>query len=207
MQYTYIIPRYGTGDGSSCECGIYSWKLQTLLWQVVLQQVDDEMYITARSLTLLCCHCLQDKAVSPEGLAAFTVVLTTYGTMAQEAPLKDRQAVKLKRQGQNAAAALLPTAAAADSGLDGQDILGSRPGSSGSSKGGGGRASAAAAAAGGGCLFQVLWHRVVLDEAQSIKNAQTLAAHAAWSLHARHRWCLSGTPIQNSVDDLFSYFK
>lgn len=49
--------------------------------------------------------------------------------------------------------------------------------------------------------------RVVLDEAQSIKNAATLAAHAAWSLHARHRWCLSGTPIQNSVDDLFSYFK
>jgi SNF2 family DNA or RNA helicase len=53
----------------------------------------------------------------------------------------------------------------------------------------------------------VMWHRVVLDEAQSIKNATTLAAHAAWSLHARHRWCLSGTPIQNSVDDLFSYFK
>lgn len=48
---------------------------------------------------------------------------------------------------------------------------------------------------------------MVLDEAQSIKNARTLAAHAAWGLHARHRWCLSGTPIQNSVDDLYSYFR
>eukprot|EP00775_Hariotina_reticulata_P014057 gene14057-14174_t len=50
------------------------------------------------------------------------------------------------------------------------------------------------------------YSRVVLDEAQSIKNSRTLAAHAAWALHAKHRWCLSGTPIQNRVDDLFSYF-
>jgi SNF2 family DNA or RNA helicase len=48
---------------------------------------------------------------------------------------------------------------------------------------------------------------VVLDEAQSIKNPRTLVAHAAWGLHADHRWCLSGTPIQNTIDDLYSYFK
>jgi SNF2 family DNA or RNA helicase len=53
----------------------------------------------------------------------------------------------------------------------------------------------------------VAWQRVVLDEAQSIKNARTLAAHAAWALRARHRWCLSGTPIQNNINDLFSYFR
>jgi SNF2 family DNA or RNA helicase len=47
----------------------------------------------------------------------------------------------------------------------------------------------------------------VLDEAQSIKNPRTLAAHAAWRLPGRYRWCLSGTPIQNTVDDLYSYFK
>ena len=37
----------------------------------------------------------------------------------------------------------------------------------------------------GGPLFSVLWFRVVLDEAQSIKNSRTLASHASWSLQAR----------------------
>jgi hypothetical protein len=129
--------------------------------------------------------------------------------MAQEAPLKDRQATKSKK----AAAAAAAAAAAGDEVQPGQDPLApfaaaaassSKAGSS--SRAGGGRGSGATAAS-GGPLFHVMWHRVVLDEAQSIKNATTLAAHAAWSLHARHRWCLSGTPIQNSVDDLFSYFK
>lgn len=59
----------------------------------------------------------------------------------------------------------------------------------------------------GGDLFAIRWHRLVLDEGQCIKNAKTLTAHAACALRARCRWCLSGTPIQNSINDLFSYFK
>lgn len=39
------------------------------------------------------------------------------------------------------------------------------------------------------------------------QNSRTLAAHAAFSLRAARRWCLSGTPMQNSLQDLFSYFK
>ncbi|KAJ9533886.1 hypothetical protein QJQ45_026984 [Haematococcus lacustris] len=58
-----------------------------------------------------------------------------------------------------------------------------------------------------GPLYRIRWHRVVLDEAQSIKNSRTLAAHAVCRLAARYRWCLSGTPIQNSVDDLQAYFQ
>jgi SNF2 family DNA or RNA helicase len=59
----------------------------------------------------------------------------------------------------------------------------------------------------GGPLFQLTWHRVVLDEAQIIKNARTQGAQATWKLKARRRWCLSGTPIQNTIDDLYSLFR
>ncbi|KAK9064239.1 hypothetical protein SSX86_015619 [Deinandra increscens subsp. villosa] len=56
-------------------------------------------------------------------------------------------------------------------------------------------------------LAKLRWFRVILDEAQSIKNYKTQAAKACWGLRAKRRWCLSGTPIQNSVDDLYSYFR
>ncbi|KAG6638596.1 hypothetical protein I3843_10G045400 [Carya illinoinensis] len=56
-------------------------------------------------------------------------------------------------------------------------------------------------------LGKVGWFRVVLDEAQSIKNHRTQVARACWGLRAKRRWCLSGTPIQNAIDDLYSYFK
>ncbi|CAN0912884.1 Helicase-like transcription factor CHR28 [Linum grandiflorum] len=56
-------------------------------------------------------------------------------------------------------------------------------------------------------LAKVSWFRVVLDEAQSIKNHKTQVAKACWGLRAKRRWCLSGTPLQNAVDDLYSYFR
>ncbi|XP_071738721.1 helicase-like transcription factor CHR28 [Rutidosis leptorrhynchoides] len=56
-------------------------------------------------------------------------------------------------------------------------------------------------------LAKLRWFRVILDEAQSIKNYKTRVAKACWGLRAKRRWCLSGTPIQNSVDDLYSYFR
>ncbi|KAE8100827.1 hypothetical protein FH972_018678 [Carpinus fangiana] len=61
----------------------------------------------------------------------------------------------------------------------------------------------------GGCgaLARVGWFRVILDEAQTIKNHRTQVARACCSLRAKRRWCLSGTPIQNAIDDLYSYFR
>ncbi|XP_062184169.1 helicase-like transcription factor CHR28 isoform X2 [Phragmites australis] len=58
----------------------------------------------------------------------------------------------------------------------------------------------------GGPLARVRWFRVVLDEAQTIKNYRTQVARACCGLSAERRWCLSGTPIQNKIDDLYSYF-
>ncbi|MDQ6861781.1 MAG: SNF2-related protein, partial [Verrucomicrobiota bacterium] len=45
---------------------------------------------------------------------------------------------------------------------------------------------------------------VVLDEAQHIKNPDTQNAQAAFALRARNRFVLTGTPIENSVRDLWS---
>ncbi|KAK7343294.1 hypothetical protein VNO77_11934 [Canavalia gladiata] len=58
-----------------------------------------------------------------------------------------------------------------------------------------------------GALAKVGWFRVILDEAQTIKNHRTQVARACCSLRAKRRWCLSGTPIQNTIDDLYSYFR
>ncbi|KAH1190452.1 Helicase-like transcription factor CHR28 [Glycine max] len=60
---------------------------------------------------------------------------------------------------------------------------------------------------GSGPLAKVGWFRVILDEAQTIKNHRTQVARACCSLRAKRRWCLSGTPIQNTIDDLYSYFR
>lgn len=56
-------------------------------------------------------------------------------------------------------------------------------------------------------LFKVKWWRVVLDEAHNIKNRNTKAAQACCALDTRNRWCLTGTPMQNGVEELFSLFK
>ena len=75
---------------------------------------------------------------------------------------------------------------------------------------------------GGGALNRFRWHRLVLDEgrlcvterhrpiwiiakivrAHVIRNSSTKAFKAAMSLSAEIHWCMSGTPVQNSLDDL-----
>ncbi|MBP3892504.1 MAG: DEAD/DEAH box helicase [Atopobiaceae bacterium] len=50
-----------------------------------------------------------------------------------------------------------------------------------------------------------LW-AVVLDEAQYIKNHQTLAARAVKTLVATHRFALTGTPVENRLSELWSIF-
>ncbi|KIW24765.1 uncharacterized protein PV07_10458 [Cladophialophora immunda] len=54
-----------------------------------------------------------------------------------------------------------------------------------------------------GC-FGVHWYRIILDEAHSIKNRNAKSSKAACALDAAYRWCLTGTPMQNGLDELQS---
>ncbi len=55
-------------------------------------------------------------------------------------------------------------------------------------------------------LAEVPLHVLVLDEAQNIKNASSKAAQAAGRLDARQRLCLTGTPLENHLGELWSLF-
>ena len=55
-------------------------------------------------------------------------------------------------------------------------------------------------------MREIAWHMVVLDEAQAIKSPEAKATRAVCQLEARHRVCLSGTPIENNLDELWSQF-
>ncbi|KAK2929699.1 hypothetical protein FoTM2_010039 [Fusarium oxysporum f. sp. vasinfectum] len=57
-----------------------------------------------------------------------------------------------------------------------------------------------------GC-FGLHWWRVVLDEAHTVKNRNAKATKACYALNSEYRWCLSGTPMQNNLDELQSLVK
>lgn len=57
-----------------------------------------------------------------------------------------------------------------------------------------------------GC-FGLHWYRVILDEAHTIKNRNAKATQACYALRAEYRWCLTGTPMQNNLDELQSLIK
>ncbi|MBK6998730.1 MAG: DEAD/DEAH box helicase [Rhodoferax sp.] len=54
--------------------------------------------------------------------------------------------------------------------------------------------------------LEQVWHLVVLDEAQNIKNANTHAAQVVGELKTRNRLCLSGTPMENHLGEIWSLF-
>ncbi|MFT5469402.1 MAG: SNF2 family DNA or RNA helicase [Verrucomicrobiales bacterium] len=55
-------------------------------------------------------------------------------------------------------------------------------------------------------LTKTPWHYVILDEAQMIKNPNSRMAQVACELEANHRLCLTGTPIENHLGELWSLF-
>jgi SNF2 family DNA or RNA helicase len=55
-------------------------------------------------------------------------------------------------------------------------------------------------------LLSQEWHMVILDEAQAIKNPAAKATSVACRLRARHRLCLTGTPVENHLGEIWSQF-
>eukprot|EP00940_MAST-03C_sp_MAST-3C-sp2_P001866 g1866.t1 len=53
-------------------------------------------------------------------------------------------------------------------------------------------------------LHCVRWERIILDEAHKIKGRTSSTAQAIFGLRAKYRWCLTGTPLQNRVGELYA---
>ncbi|KAH8594411.1 SNF2 family N-terminal domain-containing protein [Bisporella sp. PMI_857] len=58
-----------------------------------------------------------------------------------------------------------------------------------------------------GILHRITWYRVVLDEAHTIKNNSARTSLACQNLKSVYRWCLTGTPILNRLEELFPYLR
>ncbi|KFA52196.1 hypothetical protein S40293_00600 [Stachybotrys chartarum IBT 40293] len=55
---------------------------------------------------------------------------------------------------------------------------------------------------GGGILSKFHWYRLILDEAHFVRNSATDQFKAVSNISASIRWCMTGTPFQNSLNDL-----
>ena len=169
----------------------------------VMRQWGDELrkkVTSEANLSVLVYHG-SSRTKDPHELAKYDVVVTTYSIVSMEVPKQplvddeDEEKDDL-HNGEGAAAGLCPNKKR-------KYPPDSQKKGSKKKK----RLDRASAEAQSGPLAKVSWFRVVLDEAQSIKNHKTQVARACWGLRAKRRWCLSGTPIQNSIDDLYSYFR
>ncbi|KAG1752062.1 SNF2 family N-terminal domain-containing protein [Suillus lakei] len=133
-------------------------------------------------------HHGQSRTTDPLKLKAAHVVVTSYSIVASEyatfaPPAKDESKSKSKSK---------KAASQSNSDSDSDEVV---------TKKKPGRAK------GKDALFRVQWFRIVLDEAHNIKNRNTKAAIACCELDGKFRWCLTGTPMQNTVDELFSLLK
>ena len=110
-----------------------------------------------------------NRQTSWEHLRTFDVVLTTFGTLANE--IKRKEGIDMvKRANPNWVARTK---------ADQLPLLGD----------------------------ECKWYRVIIDEAQCIKNKNTKASLGACALQALTRFCMSGTPMMNNVGELYSLIR
>jgi SNF2 family DNA or RNA helicase len=54
---------------------------------------------------------------------------------------------------------------------------------------------------------KIHWHGIALDESQTIKNSASRVSQVVGSIPANHRFCMTGTPIENHLGELWSQFR
>ncbi|BAT73771.1 hypothetical protein LR48_Vigan01g064400 [Vigna angularis] len=160
----------------------------------VLRQWAEELRskVTSQTKISVLVYHGSNRTKDPYEVAKYDVVITTYSIVSMEVP-KQPSADKDDEEKGNVEDHAVPSR--------------KRKSPSNSSKNGKKRSDGTVLETNARPLAKVAWFRVVLDEAQSIKNHKTQVARACWGLRAKRRWCLSGTPIQNAIDDLYSYFR
>ncbi|KAG6830298.1 hypothetical protein H0H92_001376 [Tricholoma furcatifolium] len=141
----------------------------------------------------------------PAFLADFDCVITTYATLASEFSKQNRCLSAADEEDDEAVSS--DTAAGVEFDEAGNQIV-KIP----KAKKGGLKRKKPAATGSGNCegasaLQSIHWFRVVLDEAHSIKETGTVGSRASCDLMADRRLCLTGTPVQNKLDDVFALIK
>ena len=143
------------------------------------QEISDR--VTQRKLSIHV-HYGTGRLSNPKELNKFDIVLTSYGTVVSEWPkeVKKRRKTQMDQFGQR-----LEVEEEAEE--EGASLVVLRHMA--------------------GPLFRNPWHRVILDEAHTIKNKGTRTSKAVCQLESLYRWCLTGTPIQNNITELYSLLR
>ncbi|KAF8898921.1 SNF2 family DNA-dependent ATPase [Infundibulicybe gibba] len=145
----------------------------------------------------------------PAFLADFDAVITTYATLASEFSKQNKSAAPAETDdNENDDGASSDGAGGIDIDEHGNQILRLPK----SKKSGPKRKKSSTLIGSGGlectsALQSIHWFRVVLDEAHCIKETGTVGSRASCDLMADRRLCLTGTPVQNKLDDVFALIK
>ncbi|GAA5859731.1 hypothetical protein JCM8547_007003 [Rhodosporidiobolus lusitaniae] len=154
---------------------------------------------------------------SPHKLADFDVVITTFSTLgaeyskqqrAEEEREDEEEREKKKREEEEEGVMEVYGFGPDGEVLTRPPVLeGEEEGAGKGKKGKGTRKRKRVEGSGVSPLQAVQWFRVVLDEAHIIKEHKTIQARAACDLSTSRRIALTGTPLQNSLNDIFSLLR
>lgn len=56
-------------------------------------------------------------------------------------------------------------------------------------------------------LHSICWDRIILEECHLIRNSKSQTAKSVYRLQGKYKWGITGTPVHNSMNDLYSIFK